>query len=62
VARGLAQSIVHMRAKVEGLLKAMNAAKAPGDAAAGAPSDAAAEKGGLFDDDSDDENDSPFKK
>lgn len=54
-------SIVHMRAKVEGLMKAMNEAKAPGDAAAGAPAPAAG-KGGLFDEESDDENDSPFKK
>ena len=59
------QSIAHMRTKVEGLMKAMNAAKGvDGEAAAAAPAPAAkpAEKGGLFDEDSDDENDNPFKK
>lgn len=59
------QSIAHMRTKVEGLMKAMSAAKGiDGEAAADAPAPAAkpAEKGGLFDEDSDDENDNPFKK
>jgi hypothetical protein len=52
-----------MRTKVEGLMKSMSAAKGVEGEAGTAPAPAKpAEKGGLFDEDSDDENDNPFKK